>query len=106
MLVTELLSKLESYKREVNEITDQYNPAYYEDCEVYFGSLMWSDCYEGEANPNNHSYDQIRENMRKVDVIVAKADALLKDHNLTQLLLEGTAAYWLGILPDPYTSVY
>ena len=111
MNVSQLLAKLEDYKKEYNNISSQYGSVDYDSVTVYFGSKMWMDSYYDAphclfTNPNERSEKEIIADNDKVTLLLNEADQLCRDNGLEGLLLEGTVAYWLGILPEPYTSVY
>lgn len=109
MLLSEVLEQLEKLKQEYASIASQYGQVYYEDTAVYFGSTMWYDAYAQDlysANPYDRSIEDLEKDYKRATKIVDEANKLFKQHNLDQFLLERDASYWLGVLPEPYTSVY
>ena len=109
MLLSEILEDLETLKKEYQEIASQYGDVNYEDCTVHFGSTMWYDAFSQEmdtANPNGYTIQHIDKDFERVTQIVHEATKIFKANNLNQFLLEEDPSYWLGLLPEPYTSVY
>lgn len=109
MSISNILDNLNLLKKEYNQIASNYNPVSYDGCDVNFGSIMWYDAYAEDrlySNPNERTEEQIDKDHERVQEIIREANNILAEHNLTQFLLEETAAYWLGIYNEPYTSVY
>ena len=118
MEVSEILNKLDAIKAQYQEIANKYAKIEYGgDCTVYIGSQMWYDelfeyMQENERKSFLYSCDttltdkQALEDHEKCGKLIQEAEQLLKKYKLDKLLIDGGVMYWIGALPEPYTSAY
>ena len=118
MEVSEILNKLDAIKAQYQEIANKYAEiAYGGDCTVYIGSQMWYDElfeYTPENERKHFLYNcdpsltngQAIADHEKCGELIREAEQLLKKYELDKLLIDGGVMYWIGALPEPYTSAY
>lgn len=115
MLLSEALDNLQKIKQEYSEIASKYEDLYYGgDVLVSFGSKMWLEEYEYSVQKRPHecvalgivSEEQLYTDYAKCSLLISKAEELFKTYKMDQFLLEGSALYWIGALPEPYLSTY
>ena len=118
MEVSEILNKLDAIKAQYQEIANKYGQIEYGgDCTVYIGSQMWYDeLFEYMQKSERKSFlyncdpsltnEQAIADHERCGELIQEAEQLLKKYNLDQLLIGGGVMYWIGALPEPYTSAY
>lgn len=116
MEVSQVLAELENIKNQYQLISKKYGDIYYGgDCQVYIGSQMWYDevfkygteLYRRDYFDDIEVTDEIAIADHKQCVnLIREAEGLLKLHKLDKLLIDGGVMYWIGALPEPYTSAY
>lgn len=112
MYIANLLCELEDYKKEYLSIASKYESYLFSDDNgnsLNFGSQMWLEAYYYDCNTTEKDTSQgttILEDMLEVTRIILKVDALCDEHRLSQFLINGTSSFWLGVLPEPYSSSY
>lgn len=118
MEVSEILNKLDAIKAQYQEIANKYGEIEYGgDCTVYIGSQMWYEelfeymqeserkCFLYNCDPSLTNGQAIADH-KKCGELIQEAEQLLKKYNLDKLLIDGGVMYWIGALPEPYTSAY
>lgn len=116
MEVSQVLAELEIIKNQYQLISKKYGDIYYGgDCLVYIGSQMWYDeLFEYGSQSDRLEYfedigvtdDIAVADHKKCVRLIKEAESLLKLHKLDRLLTDGGVMYWIGALPEPYTSSY